>query len=152
MGWMQKNVHLISLNRVFHVSTNVIHFVVASATKAQLGALFCNCQTGIISQSILKDIGHVQTKTPVHCNNVTAVGIANSTVKRQRLQSMEMQFFWISDKCAQEMYALHWHPGQEYLADYQSKHHAGAHHVAIQPWYLHMGNSLHFLPVCWNHT
>jgi hypothetical protein len=54
---------------------------------------------------------------------------------------MEMHFFWISDKVAQDMYALSWHPGQENLADYQSKHHTGAHHIAVHPWYLHMDNS-----------
>ncbi len=35
------------------------------------------------------------------------------------------------------MYALHWHPGQENLVNYQSKHHAGMHHVALRPWYLY---------------
>ena len=57
-----------------------------------------------------------------------------------------MRFFWISDKCAQNMYALHWHPGQENLADYQSKHHIGAHHRAVRPWYLHQADSPQFLP------
>ncbi len=50
---------------------------------------------------------------------------------------MEMQFFWIWDKIAQEMYTLKWHPGQENLANYQSKHHDGSNHVAVRPWYLH---------------
>jgi hypothetical protein len=59
---------------------------------------------------------------------------------------MEMHFFWISDKCAQEMYALHWHPGQENLVDYQSKQHTGAHHAAVCPWYLHEPNSPLLLP------
>ncbi len=44
------------------------------------------------------------------------------------------------------MYALHWHPGQENLVDYQSKHHTGAHHAAVHPWYLHESNSPHLLP------
>jgi hypothetical protein len=38
------------------------------------------------------------------------------------------------------MYALSWHPGQENLADYQSKHHIGSHHgshhVAVRPMVL----------------
>jgi hypothetical protein len=38
----------------------------------------------IIFRSILEDMGHAQPKTPVHCDNATAVGIANSNVKRQR--------------------------------------------------------------------
>ncbi len=44
------------------------------------------------------------------------------------------------------MFALRWHPGQENLADYQSKHHVGSHHIAVRPWYLHAENSLRVLP------
>ena len=54
-------------------------------------------------------------------------------------------FFWISDKCAQEMYTLHRHPGQESLVEYQSKHHMNAHHAAVCPWYLHEPNSKQLL-------
>jgi hypothetical protein len=59
---------------------------------------------------------------------------------------MEMDFFWISDKVTQDMYVLSWHPEQKTLADYQSKHHTGTHHIAIQPWYLHMDNFPQDLP------
>jgi hypothetical protein len=44
------------------------------------------------------------------------------------------------------MYALSWHPGQENLADYQSKHHTGLHHQAVRPWYLHQADSPRVLP------
>ncbi len=84
MGWLPKNGDPIRINGAFHVSTNVIRFVVASAAEAELGALFHNCQMGIIFCSILEDMGHAQLKIPVHCNNATAVGIVNSNVKRQR--------------------------------------------------------------------
>ena len=146
MGWVPKNGEPIKLNGAFHVSANIMRFVVASAAEAELGALYHNCQTAIVFRDILQDMGHPQTKTPVHCDNATAVGIANNTVKRQRSRSMEMRFFWISDKIAQEMYEVSWHPGQENLADYQSKHHPGGHHVAVRPWYLHMENSPRVLP------
>jgi hypothetical protein len=56
------------------------------------------------------------------------------------------EIFWVGDKVAQDMYALSWHPGQENLADYQSKHHIGSHHVAVRPWYLHTENSPRVLP------
>ena len=60
-------------------------------------------------------MGLPQPNTPVHCNNATALGIANNTIKRQCWRSMEMRFFWVGDKIAQEMYDLTWHPGQETL-------------------------------------
>ena len=46
---------------------------------------------------------------------------------------MEMRYFWVGDKVAQDMYTLSWHLGQKNLADYQSKHHPGLHHQAVQP-------------------
>ena len=45
---------------------------------------------------------------------------------------MEMRFMWVGDKVSQEMFDLTWHPGIENLADYQSKHHMGAHHVKVR--------------------
>ncbi len=93
MGWMPQDNTPIRINGSLHVSMNVIWFIVASVAKAELGALFHNCQTGIIFCSILIDMGHVQPKNPVHCNYATTVGIANSMVKRQCSCSMEIHFF-----------------------------------------------------------
>ncbi len=69
------------LNVAFHVDSSILRFVVASVAEAKLGSLFHKCQTGIIFQSILEDLGHPQPKTPVHCDNAMAVGITNSSVK-----------------------------------------------------------------------
>ena len=66
-------------------------------------------------------------------------------VKRQRARAMEMRFMWVGNKIAQKIDKLIWHPGQENLADYQSKHHVGAHHVNVRPYYLHMENLPRFL-------
>jgi hypothetical protein len=57
-----------------------------------------------------------------------------------------MLYFWVCEKIAQDAYDVTWYPGQENLADYQSKHHPGAHHQAIHPWYLHTKYSLLVLP------
>ncbi len=45
MGSIPKDNEPIVLNEAFHTSTTVMRFVVASATEAELGALFHNCQT-----------------------------------------------------------------------------------------------------------
>jgi hypothetical protein len=49
---------------------------------------------------------------------------------------MEMRYVWVGDKEAQDIYEIKLHPGQENLADYQSKHHIGSHHLAVCPWYF----------------
>jgi hypothetical protein len=100
----------------------------------------------MIFQLTLEELGHPQPKPPMHCNSATTVGIATNTVKRQQSRLMEMRYFWVCDKVAQDAYDVKWHPGQENIADYQSKHHVGAHHQAVCPLYLHEKNSPLVLP------
>jgi hypothetical protein len=84
MGWMPEHGEPIKINGAFYVNATILKFVVASAAEAELGAPFHNCQDGIIFRKTLADMGHSQPKTPVRCDNATAVGIANNTIKRQR--------------------------------------------------------------------
>ena len=146
MGWSPTDGDPIKLNGAFFTLCTILRFVVASAAEAELGALFLNCKEGMIFRLTLEELGHPQPRTHIHCDNATAVGIANNTVKRQRSRSMEMRYFWVSDKVAQNPYDIKWHPGKENLADYQSKHHVGAHHQNVRPWYLHEKNSPSVLP------
>ena len=82
IGWMPKNGKLIRLNGAFYMDTTILRFIVTSAAEAELGTLFHNCQDGIIlHQTLIMEMGHPQPKMPVHCDNATAVGIANNTVK-----------------------------------------------------------------------
>jgi hypothetical protein len=74
----------IKLNGAYHTLCSILRFVVASAAEAELGALLLNCQEGMIFKATLEDLDHPQPKIPVHCNNATAVRIANNTIKRQR--------------------------------------------------------------------
>jgi hypothetical protein len=128
MGWTTKDGDPIKLNGAFFTLCAILWFVVTSNAKAKLSALFFNCKEGMIFRMTLEELGHPQPKTQVHCNNATAVGVANNTVKRKRLRSIEMQYFWVCDKIAQNVYDVRWHRGQENLVDYQSKHHIGPHH------------------------
>jgi len=101
----------------------------------------------MIFRTTLEDLGHPQPKIPVHCDNATAVGIANNSIKRQRSRAMKMRYFWTCEKDAQKAYSFKWHPGMENLADYQSKHHLGhiiqqSGHIIytrkIPPWNFHV--------------
>jgi hypothetical protein len=95
MGWSPTDGDPIQLNGALFTLCAILCFIVASAAEAERGALFLNCKT-------LEELGHPQPKTPVHCDNAMAVGIANNTVKRQRSRSMEMRYLWVCDKVAQD--------------------------------------------------
>jgi hypothetical protein len=48
MGWTPKDGNPIKLNGAFFTLCAILCFVVASAAKAELGALFLNCKKGMI--------------------------------------------------------------------------------------------------------
>jgi len=48
MGWIPKDGEPIRLIGAFYTNTTIMMFVVTSAAEAELGALFHNCQTGMI--------------------------------------------------------------------------------------------------------
>jgi hypothetical protein len=74
----------IELNGSIYTLCGILNIVVASAAEAELGALFKNIKDGVMLRLILTKLGHKQPPTPVHCDNQTATGIANDTVKKQR--------------------------------------------------------------------
>ncbi len=146
MGTSPKNGLPIQLNGPILALANICKFVVASAAEAKLGALFYNCQDGTILRLTLEELGHPQPATPVHCDNSMAVSIANDTVKKQRSRAMEKSFFWITDQVELGNFNVTWHPGQENLADYFTKHFDARHHQLVRPYYLHMKQSPSKLP------
>ena len=53
-------------------------------------------EKGIKVEFVVEELGHKQPPTPIHCDNVTVVGIANDSVKAQYSLSIEMRFFWVT--------------------------------------------------------
>ena len=131
----------IFLNGAIYSLCTVLKLVAASAAEAELGALFLNVQEAKILRLILHEMGHPQPPTPVHCDNSTAVGISNSTVKRQRSRAMEMRYFWVVDQVTNNQVRVLWYPGIENLGDYVTKHHGPKHHQHVRPYYTHQPNS-----------
>jgi hypothetical protein len=146
LGDIPKDGKPIFINGAIFVNCGILKIVVTSAAEAELGALFLNAREGKIIRLILSELGHKQPATPIHCDNKTASGIANNTVKRQRSRSMEMRFFWIADQVLLGNFDVQWHPGQENLGDYFTKHFDAKHHLEVRPWYLHTKDSQLLLP------
>ena len=109
----------------------ILKVVVASAAEAELEILFLNCKESRIMRLTLQEMVHPQPATPIHCDNMMATGIANDNTKKQRSRSMEMRFFWVTDKVKSGVMYIQWHPGQENLADYTSKHHDSKNHQLL---------------------
>ena len=131
----------IRLNGPIFVLSAILKFVAASAAEAELGALFLNLREARIMKLTLEELGHPQEALITHCDNNTAVGIANGTVKQQRSRLIEMKYFWVCGQVKCGVAKVEYHPGQECLADYPSKHHDARHHQKVRPIYQHEKNS-----------
>ena len=134
------------MNGNIFVSCGILKIVVCSAAEDELAALFLNIKEGKILRLTLEELGHKQPPTTVHCDNSTATGISNNSVKKQRSCSMEMRFFWVTDQVKNGAFDVQWHPGQENLADYFTKHFDTKHHREVRTWYLQEKNSPRLLP------
>ena len=128
LGKKVKNNNPIFLNGAVHTVCTILKHVAASAAEAELGALFLNTQELIRLCLALKNMGHPQPPTPIHCDNKCAVGIVNDSIKQQRLRSMNMQYFWTRDQQNNGVIEVHWYPSTENLGDYVTKHRPPAHH------------------------
>ena len=83
MGHLPKDGQRIFLNGNIQITSGILKLVAASAAEAELGALFVNAKEAKIIRLILQELGHPQPPTPIHIDNLTAVGIVNNTIKRQ---------------------------------------------------------------------
>ena len=81
LGWEPDDERSIRLNGPILTLCTILKFIAASATEAELGALFLNAKEAKITRLTLEELGHPQPPTPIHCDNVTAAGLANNTVK-----------------------------------------------------------------------
>ncbi len=82
----------------FFMGWKAEQFIVASAAEAKLGALFLNCNQATIFRLMLEEMGHPQPSTLVHCNNSTAVGIKNNSVKKTEL-SIDGDAIFLGCRC-----------------------------------------------------
>ena len=84
-------------NVPLHTKCQVLCHVIASATEAELGALFRNGQTTTPLRTTLEDLGQQQPPTPIETDNYTAFGIVNSTFKQRTSKTIDMRLYWVKD-------------------------------------------------------
>jgi hypothetical protein len=125
------------MNGAIKTNSTIMKAVLASAAEAETGGMFYNCQDALPIRVTLEEMGHPQPPTHVRGDNSTAIGIANDTIKQRRSKAIDMRYFWLQDREAQEQFKYYWDKGEGNRADYFTKHHSVAHHRVMRPVYLH---------------
>ncbi len=111
---------------------HIIKHVMASATEAELAALYINAREAVYIRIILEEMGHKQTPTPIQTDNAMAEAVTNGKVQPKQTKAMDMRFHWLRDRECQEQFRIHWRPGKLNYADYWTKHHPAKHHQNIR--------------------
>jgi len=126
-----------TLNGAIHINSSIMNNVMASATEAEVGALFHNAQDRCTFRQCLLFLGHPQPATPIQTDNACAEEIINDTVKQKRSKAIDMQFYWVRDHVRQGQFRIYWKPRKDNKGDSFTKHHPTSHHREMHPIYLH---------------
>jgi hypothetical protein len=110
--------------------THIIKFVMTSAAKSELAALFITAQEMIPHCQTLIDMGWPQPKSPIQTDNSKAAGVTNNTIVPRRSKSMDMRFWWLHCLVSQDQFCFYWDAGTKNWAGYNTKHHPGTYHEA----------------------
>ena len=114
----------------------VIKSVVSSAAEAKIGALFINSQHAIPARTTSEEMGHVQPPTPIQTDNTTVLGFVMENLTPQATKSMDLKFWWMRDRLAQQQFRYYWGPGKQNNDDYFTNYFCVAHHQEKRPTFL----------------
>lgn len=115
---------------------HIIKHVMASATEAELAALYIMAREAVYIRIILDELGHKQAATPLQTDNAAAEKVANKKVQPKRTKAMDMRFHWLRDRECQEQFKIYWRPGKLNYADYWTKHHPDKVHREMRRQFL----------------
>jgi len=110
--------------------SQIIKFVMASAAEAELAALYTTAREMIPLQNALEEMGWKQPPSPIQTDNSTATGFINDTIIQRRIKMIWMHLHWLRCREAQGQFCFYWDKGTANMADYHTKHHLPAYHIA----------------------
>jgi hypothetical protein len=110
--------------------SQIIKFIMASAAEAELAALYITAREMIPLRNALDEMGWKQPKSPVQTDNSTATGFIHDTIIQRRIKMIWMRLHWLCCRAAQGQFRFYWDKGTTNMADYHTKHHPPAYHLA----------------------
>ena len=123
-------------NGAIHAVSQIVRNVMASATEAELAALYTNAREAVAIRNTLVNLGHPQPPTPIQTDSAMAAGLLLKTMQSKCTKAMDMRFHWLKDRQQQQQFKFFWQPGSLNLGDYYTKHHPASHHQKVRPTYI----------------
>jgi hypothetical protein len=119
-------------NRPVLMLSQVIKYVMASTAEAELAALYNTAREMVPLRNAPNEMGWQQPKSPVQTDNSTAAGFVHDTIVQRQIKMIWMRLHWLRCRAAQGQFRFYWDKGTTNMADYHTKHHPPAYHIAHQ--------------------
>ncbi len=110
--------------------SQILKYVMASAAEAELAALYTTAREMIPLRNAIEKLGWKQPRSPIQTDNSTATGLISDTIIQRRIKMIWMRLHWLRCRAAQGQFRFYWSKGTNNMADYHTKHHPPAYHLA----------------------
>jgi hypothetical protein len=108
-------------NRLVSWSSKKQHSVSISTAEAEYVAAGSCCAQILWMQHQLEDYGVCASRTPIFCDNTSAIAITNNPVLHSRTKHIDIRYHFIRDHVMKEDVELHFIPTDYQLADLFTK-------------------------------
>ena len=126
--------------------SQVIKFVMTSATEAELAALYITAQKQVPMRQTLIEMGWPEPPTPIQTDNTTAESVVNNKIFTKKLKSMDLRLHWLRCRETQKQFRIYWDKGPNNCGDYHTKQHPPVYGEAKRPLFPGCAHILiHFL-------
>jgi len=70
----------------------------ACVAESEYIGVFVNGKAALPIRHVLLAMGYPQPATPIYCDNLCAVGIANEEIKMKRMKYVDIKYHWVRDR------------------------------------------------------
>ena len=112
--------------------SSIIKCVMSSAAEAKLAALYICAKEMVPLFQALVEMGWPHSQSPIQCDNLKAIGVANETIIPRKINSNNMQFHWLPCRDAQGQLRYFWALGPNNLTNCITKNNPVIYHLSKQ--------------------
>jgi hypothetical protein len=109
------------INGPISCGSKMITCVAASVAEEELAGGFQAALIAVLHRRTLHDLGYPQPSTLLRMDNSVAVALAKGTINAKRSKTMDMRFFWLTDRVKQGQISVDHIPGIWNIADHFTK-------------------------------
>ena len=106
----------------------IIKFVMSSASKAELGAMFITSQKMVAMRQTLQEMKWPHQKSPLQTDNSAAAGVVNNAIVPRKLKTMDRRLHWLRCRESQGQFRYYWASGNLNWGYYSTKQHPPLYH------------------------